>query len=88
MSGSTNDELCGPARTIPQLRCPRTSAAVCVCYLHARVNPAENPPAFSRQAIKITVRRPVPPLLRELPLLEPKTMRDRFYPSVPIRPPR
>lgn len=80
------DDMCGRAGP-PVVRCPRTQAAVCVCYLHARTNPGEFPPACPREVVRATVRRPAPPLLRQLPQLEPMEMCDRFYPAVPTRPP-
>ena len=85
---ASGDDYCGAARPQEQLRCPRTKADTCACYLSTRTNPGEHPPACPRQSVAPRVRRPSPPLLRQLPRLEPKTEMAGFLPAVPTPPPR
>ncbi len=81
------EELCGPSAG-DQIRCPRTSAQVCLCYLHNRTHPGEFAQVCLGTGPVVKVPRPALPLLRHLPRWDPPALMASFLPSVPTPPPR
>ncbi len=85
-SAMANEEFCGPAKQ--EIRCPKTSASTCVCYLKSKASQAEMQlKEVTRSVAIIKLPRPARRCL-VLPQTEQLPIATLFAESVPTRPPR
>lgn len=84
---TAQDDFCGPSDR-QEIRCPKTSASICVCYMRTKASQAEMQLKEVTQSV-VTVKLPRPARrCRVLPESTQLPLATLFAESVPTRPPR